>query len=183
MLVGFTGAQCTGKSTLLSLCKDHFKDWNFVDEVTRKVARDGHDINTDGNDMTQLHILKEHLENHTTTKNTILDRCILDGFVYTKWLVDQGLVQRWIGTYARNLLHFLSDRLDLILYTCPDDIEFEDDGVRSTDLEFRNNIIDIYNHILSEGGALPGKNEWRNKVVRLTGSVDQRMDTILKHVK
>ena len=183
MLVGFTGAQCTGKSTLLQACKDHLDGWSFVDEVTRKVARDGHDINTDGSDMTQLHILKEHLDNHTTSEDMILDRCILDGYVYTKWLSDQGLVQPWILKYAGNLLSFLGERLDVIFYTCPDDIPFEDDGVRSTDMEFRNNIIDIYNDILSVPTILPGRNSWRSKVVRLTGTVDQRMETILSKIK
>lgn len=183
MLVGFTGAQCTGKSTLLQECKNHMDGWSFVDEVTRKVARDGHDINTDGNDMTQLHILKEHLENHTTSKNMILDRCIVDGYVYTKWLHDQGLVQPWIMKYARDLLSFLGERLDVIFYTCPDDIPFEDDGVRSTDMQFRENILSIYNELLNNPYSVPGRNNWREKVVRLSGTVDTRMKAILTHIK
>lgn len=183
MLVGFTGAQCTGKTTLLSKCKRYFPEWEFVDEVTRKVAREGHDINTDGSNMTQLHILKEHLDNHTTTKNTILDRCILDGYVYTKWFVKQGIVDSWIGDYARNLLSYLGNRLDVILYTCPDDIPLQDDGVRSTDLQFRNDIIDLYNEVLESPVSLPGKNTWRSKVVRLTGTVDERMKQILESIK
>ena len=181
MLVGFTGAQCTGKSTLLRRCKDELLNsgpWEFVDEVTRKVARGGHNINTQGNDMTQLHILKEHLENHTMSGDVILDRCIVDGFVYTNWLHDKGLVEKWIDTYACNLLSFLGERLDIIFYTCPDDIPMEDDGVRSTDNEFRDNIIDIYNVLLGASWSLPGRDTWRHKVIRLSGTVDERMETI-----
>ena len=90
MLVGFTGAQCTGKTTLLKLLKSEpTKDgvyaygdkWGFVDEVTRKVMKQGHSINRDGDDITQLFILSEHLRNHTTGVDMVLDRCILDGYV------------------------------------------------------------------------------------------------------
>ena len=100
MLIGFTGAQCTGKTTLLNLlkedlCGNKFKkasdgvyrdEWNFVPEVTRKVMREGLSINEDGDNLTQLFILKEHLQNHVvaSSEKWILDRCILDGYVFTK---------------------------------------------------------------------------------------------------
>ena len=48
MLYSFTGAQCTGKTTLLTECQHSFDSWSFVNEVTRKVMRDGHGINLDG---------------------------------------------------------------------------------------------------------------------------------------
>lgn len=181
MLVGFTGAQCTGKSTLLRRCKDDLLNsgpWEFVDEVTRKVARSGHDINMLGDNMTQLHILKEHLDNHIMSGDVILDRCIVDGFVYTHWLFTRGVVDKWIDSYACNLLSYLGERLDVIFYTCPDDIPIEDDGVRSTDLQFRDGIIDTYNSLLAESWHLPGRDTWRHKVVRLSGSVDERVDKI-----
>jgi len=181
MLVGFTGAQCTGKSTLLNKCKDELLNsgpWEFVDEVTRKVARGGHNINADGNNMTQLQILKEHLDNHTLSGDVILDRCIIDGYVYTHWLQLNSQVDKWISTYACNLLSFLGEKLDVIFYTCPDDIPMEDDGVRSTDNQFRNSILDIYNNLLDSSWYLPGVDTWRHKVVRLSGTVDERMETI-----
>ena len=88
MLLGFTGAQCTGKTTLLNMCKDTFNNYKFVDEVTRKVGRMGHVINEQGDDVTQLFILKEHLTNHVIPpdENWVLDRCVVDGYVYTRWL-------------------------------------------------------------------------------------------------
>ena len=163
MLVSFTGAQCTGKTTLLKICKSEltgkkfvkdprdgiYKDkWQFVDEVTRKVMRGGLPINESGGNLTQLYILKEHLENHTKgDENLILDRCILDGYVYTKWLVDQGSVDCWVLDYASCLLSMLGEMLDVILYTEPDDIPIEDDGERSADVGFRDDIIKIYEDI------------------------------------
>ena len=53
-------------------------------------------INEKGTDLTQLLIANEHLVNFLLpehqNKNTILDRCIVDGLIYTKWLCDNGQV-------------------------------------------------------------------------------------------
>ena len=196
MLISFTGAQCTGKTTLLKECKKTlcgkkwlkdnkdgtYRDqWNFVDEVTRKVMReDGLNINEDGDNLTQLFILKEHLQNHVvpTGEKWVLDRCILDGYVYTRWLWEQGSVEKWVLEYAGCLLSMLGKRLDVILYTEPDDIPIEDDGERSIDKGFRDDIISIYEEVIKCSVSTPGRDTWRKKLVRLSGSVDERMNTI-----
>ncbi len=190
MLVGFTGAQSTGKTTLLNRCKEELcvpsdkKGWNFVDEVTRKVMRDGWSINEDGDNLTQLFILKEHLQNHTVSKSEkwILDRCILDGYIYTKWLCEQGAVDTWVLTYAGNLLNLLGKHLDIIFYTDPRDVPIEDDGERSVNVDFRNEIIKIYEDLISNSLSTPGRDTWRRKIVRLSGNVDERMSTIHTHI-
>lgn len=187
MLVGFTGAQCTGKTTLLKILEKELPndEWNFVPEVTRKVKREGLNINEDGDNITQLFILKEHLQNHiiNQSENWILDRCILDGYVFTKWLWEQGSVEKWVLDYAGKMLSLLGSRLNYILYTEPEDIVIEDDGERSVNSSFRKEIVNIYEGLMSSSVTTPGKDTWRNKVIRLSGSVDQRIETILKIIK
>ena len=182
MLIGFTGAQCTGKTTLLNILELSLSDsgWKFVPEVTRKVMREGLSINEDGDNLTQLFILKEHLQNHVISEdeNWILDRCILDGYVFTKWLYNEGSVDKWVMDYACCLLSMLGKKLDYILYTEPDDIPIEDDGERSVNVEFRNDIIRIYEDLMNNSASTPGIDTWRSKIVRLSGDVDQRMDII-----
>jgi nicotinamide riboside kinase len=174
MLIGFTGAQSTGKSTLLDLMArdEHFRKCSFVKEVTRKVARRGLNINAHGNDMTQLFILSEHLYNHHAEENCmVLDRCIIDGYIYTKWLFDQGSVSEWVYKHACKLHDILIDRLDVVFYTHPDDVPLHDDGVRSVNKQFRSDIIDLYNEYL-QTSKLP------TRVVTLRGDVNTRMNTI-----
>ena len=49
MLISFTGAQSSGKTTLLRrFLEDH--PWGSVDEVTRRIRRDGFAINDDETD-------------------------------------------------------------------------------------------------------------------------------------
>lgn len=179
MLVSFTGAQCTGKTTLLKECKvlrrsdELFYGYEFVDEVTRKIMKQGHDINLDGNNLTQLFILNEHLMNHTRSdQNVVLDRCILDGYVYTSCLARNGNVSRWMTDYALELLHLLIDKLDVIFYTQPEDVPLIGDGVRSVDINFRQDIINRYEDLFAQDYY------WMDKVIRLSGTVEDRMETI-----
>lgn len=150
MLVSFTGAQSSGKTTLLKRAKVDtlFRKWSFVPEVTRVVKRMGFDINEMGDNETQLFILSEHLRNHHYTTNTMLDRCIIDGLVYTRHLCEIGKVDTWVYQYAKQLFDLLIDKIDIIFYTDPN-IPLVDDGERSVDVEFRKNIIKIFDEIMS----------------------------------
>ena len=185
MLISFTGAQSTGKTTLLNQCCRHarFRKFHCVPEVTRKVAREQHvDINEGGGDITQLFILNEHLHNHYIKGSTLLDRCILDGWVYTSYLFNQGKVSQWVKEYAGHLYHKLLNQLDIIFYTDPQDVPIEDDGQRSIDRKFRADIIREFEYEIDSGDfmnpIIPGPS-----LIRLEGSVATRMETILKTVK
>jgi len=181
MRVSFTGAQSTGKTTLLNKCKVVYKDYKFVDEVTRYVRRT-YDvkINEIGGTETQLYILAEHIKNHLRTdENLILDRCILDGYVYTKYQVSQGKVSHSVLEAFNGVYNVLMDKLDYIFYTDPSDVKLVDDGERSTDFKFRDDIINLFEDLITY--KMSPKN--REKIVRLKGTVEKRMQTIEKYLK
>jgi len=185
MLISFTGAQSTGKTILLRECCGHtlFRRFHCVPEVTRKVAREQHvDINEAGDDVTQLFILNEHLHNHYITGDALLDRCILDGWVYTSYLFSQGKVSQWVKEYAGQLYNKLLNQLDIIFYTDPQDVSIEDDGQRSIDRKFRADIIREFEYEIDGGyfhnPIIPGP-----ALIRLEGDVNTRMQTILETVK
>jgi nicotinamide riboside kinase len=147
MLISFTGAQSTGKSTLLNHCckQPRFRKFHCIHEVTRKVKREQHvDINTAGDDLTQLYIINEHLHNHMLVGNALLDRCILDGLVYTQYLYEQGRVSEWVFKYTHGMFDLLLPKIDIIFYTSPDDVELHDDGERSSDIAFRERIVELF---------------------------------------
>jgi nicotinamide riboside kinase len=181
MRVSFTGAQSTGKTTLLNNCKEIYKDYKFVDEVTRYVRRT-YDvkINEIGGTETQLYILAEHIKNHLKLdENLMLDRCILDGYVYTKYQVNQGKVSEQVLHAFNGVFGLLFDKLDYIFYTDPSDVKLVDDGERSVDYKFRDDIIDIFESVITY--KLSPKN--KDKIIRLKGSVEKRMQTIEKYLK
>ncbi len=181
MKVSFTGAQSTGKTTLLNKCKEVYKDYKFVDEVTRYV-RKTYDvkINEIGGTETQLYILAEHIKNHLRAdENLMLDRCILDGYVYTKYQVDQDKVAHNVLEAFNGVFNTLFDKLDYVFYTDPSDVKLVDDGERSANSKFRNDIIEIFEDIITY--KMSPKN--KQKVIRLKGSVEKRMQTIEKYLK
>jgi thymidylate kinase len=179
MIVSFTGAQSTGKTTLLNLCKDIYKEeYSFVDEVTRLVKREYNvPINEEGTDITQLFILNTHIENaykvYDKPKGVILDRCIVDGLVYTGYLALEGKVSKWVLRYAKDVFNLLIPKVDKIFYTNPGDVELVADGERSVDLEFRRKIIDLFELVFELH-----RDKLEKKLIVLKGTVEERMEQI-----
>jgi len=178
MLISFSGPQSSGKTTLLKYLAERNSDIKFVPEVTRLVKR-LYDlpINEAGNVITQMMIMAEHVKNaysvdHKDT-NVILDRCSVDGLVYTHWLCDQGLDMS-AYSFARIVYENTVSKYDIIFYTSPEDVVLEDDGERSINTKFREDIIDLFNKHF----RLPQSN-----LVILTGSIKDRLRTIKQTLK
>ena len=174
MKISFTGAGCSGKSTLLKKCREYYGDkFTYVTEVTRPIARKGLPINEDGNNETQRAIIDAHIENNKLD-NVIMDRCILDGYVYTTWLFDQEKVTSDIYEYAWNTLDDILNDLDIIFYCCP--LEMKDDGERSINESFQNDIANMMTQILYQ-------EDWnltyKGKLITLyPAAVDKRFNDI-----
>ena len=178
MIISFTGAQSTGKSTLLEQCKQEYgKRFKYVEEVTRLVKRKYKvPINEYGTDTTQCLIVNQHIINSVKYKNNvIMDRCILDGVVYTSWLAKQGQVSSWVVDYSFNVAKMLASKLDVIFFCVPD-FDLVKDGERSEDSNFRNEINNMFEFALNQ-------NEFKNRVVKLCGNIEQRMDIIRNTIK
>jgi predicted ATPase len=173
MIASFTGAQSTGKTTLLNHLVPRNHHISFVPEVTRLIKRRYKlPINEEGGDLTQYMIMNEHIHNVLTHKATnshvILDRCALDGVVYTKWLAHNGKVSMDVYNYAEKIYNEIKSYYDVIFYTCPSDVVIEDDGERSTNIVFRNEVIELFNEYISK----------HDNIYTLSGSVEKRLSTI-----
>ena len=165
MRIAITGAQSTGKSTLLRFLKndDDLKGFEFIDELTRKIAAKGININEEGSNMSQIFTVTIHAEN-IIKDHFISDRCALDGLVYTRWLFDQGKVDKWILDYALGVAKEVIPRYDYIFYL-PAEIPIEDDGIRSANVKFRDEIVSLFEEYTKKLGV---------KLIELSGSVKDR---------
>ena len=184
MIFSFTGAQCTGKTTLLKhLYKENgMYPFEFVPEVTRLIKREYNmHINESGDDLTQLLIMTEHVRNIFRDGadrllrgvHQIFDRCALDGIVYSHYLLNKGKINR--ATYdACDLMYKkLINKYDVIFYTSHKDVKLVDDGERSVDNIFRNDIIGLFDMYLQYDLIKDGP-----KVVILKGTVEERLESI-----
>lgn len=181
-LVSFTGAQSTGKTTLLQQLADNcdLRKVKFVSEVTRHIHRDYNlPINEHGGELTQFMIIADHIANifkkvpkHIELK--ILDRCLVDGWAYTKFLrKHHESVSYKLRDLAEEYMLELCQNYDVIFYTCPKDVAIVNDGIRSVNEGFRDEIINNFELIM------PNIRELTN-VVDLKGSVEDRMNTVYR---
>jgi len=169
MKIAISGAQSTGKTTLLNSIKKDFRrngmlpKYTFFDELTRKIHQEGIKINEDGDDLTQLLTLNVHV-NNIVYNNFVSDRSIIDAVCYTHYLYSEDKVSEWVMNYATNVMKkivFLYDRI----YYLPNELAIKDDGVRSSNKTFRDDIVELFEYYIEE---------YNLPVIKLTGTVAER---------
>ena len=165
MRIAITGAQSTGKSTLLKFLKkdDDLKGFEFIEELTRQIAAKGININEEGSNFSQIFTVTIHAEN-IIKKHFISDRCALDGLVYTRWLYNNKKVDKWMLDYAVGVAKEVIPRYDYIFYL-PAEIPIEDDGIRSANVKFRDEIVALFEKYTKELDV---------KLIELRGSIKDR---------
>ena len=184
MIFSFTGAQCTGKTTLLKHLYKENGDYPFVfiPEVTRLIRREYNmPINEGGDDLTQMLIMTEHVRNVFRDRadyiirgvHQIFDRCALDGIVYSHYLLDKGKINRATYDACELIYKKLINKYDVIFYTSHEDVELVDDGERSVDKIFREDIIGLFDMYMQYNIIEKGP-----RVVHLEGTVEERLKTI-----
>jgi len=179
-IISFTGAQSTGKTTLLKMMKENNneKNYYFIDEVTRALDKDVFEINNtaDNYNLTQSFIINSHLDNfyvqssYLKEQDLILDRCIVDGYIYTYYMYENGKVSHNVLKFAEHWFREMISLYDFIFYTDPKDVELVDDGTRSTDIRFRNDIIELYDRYIF--------GQHYDNIHVISGSVEERMSNI-----
>lgn len=171
MKVGIAGAQSVGKTTLLNALRSEkaFKGFAICDEVTRRVKSYGLPINEDGTNVTQRLIMQEHIVNVFMHDDMITDRTVLDGLVYSSYLFKKGKIDASTMKLARNVYNKVRPLYDHLFYISPE-FDIVDDGERSVDLQFRNEIVETFESFIAKENII---------VTRIKGSVRERVNTII----
>ena len=175
MRIAISGAQSVGKTTVLNALRSEkiFKDYHIANEVTRRVGSYGLPINENGIDLTQRLIMQEHIVNTFMYDKFIADRSAWDGLVYSIYLWTKGRISYDAMNYSQLVFMKVQPTYDIQFYIEPE-FDMIDDGVRSTDKGFRDDIIRIF-----ESTAI----DYKMNAVRLTGSVRERVEQVLRAIK
>lgn len=149
MRIGISGAQSTGKTTLLNALRSEpfFKGYTVCNEVTRKVASYGLPINENGNDVTQELIMNQHVVNLAMNDNMITDRTVLDGLVYSRYLYENDKITSKTLKYVEKVFDRMIVGYDMIYYIAPE-FNIENDGVRSINTFFRDRVVSLFNEYI-----------------------------------
>ena len=83
-------------------------------------------------------------------------------------------VSKWVFDYTSQIYKEIVGKLDYIFYTEPSDVTLVDDGERSINADFRDKMIETFEFVLERDKDTVLK----DKVVRLKGTVEERMEQI-----
>lgn len=179
MIIGISGSQSQGKSTLVEALKqrEEFKSFTFKPSPTRDLQKMGIPINQVGTDVTQMYIMCKHYEYACTSGDVILDRCALDGLAYTNVILkkyDDNDFKHALGIIARKCINLY----DIIFYVRPE-LKLVDDGTRAVDVDFFDEVNESFTYWLDAikfyKTPVP--------VVELHGSVENRVWQVVDALK
>jgi GTPase SAR1 family protein len=171
MKIGLCGTMSVGKTTLVNALKElpEFKDYKFATERSKYLMELGIPLNTDSTLQGQCIFLSERVS-ELMQENIITDRTIIDIIAFTKAAKSITYYQR--TDFVELASNFIND-YDYIFYVSPEGVEMEDNGVRETDLEYRQlidfiiqNVLDKYKYRIKNYFVLKGTTEERIKQVK-----------------
>ena len=172
--IGFTGSQSVGKTTLVNALKElpEFKDYHFATERSKYLRDLGIPLNTDSTLKGQTIFLAERCT-ELMYDNVITDRTVIDVMAFTLNANSINIIDKaGFEMYAQCLLN----EYDYIFYISPEGVEIEDNGVRTTDPIYRDQIDQTIQQILRI---------YRDKIKsykEIKGSTQERIEAILQHI-
>jgi nicotinamide riboside kinase len=190
MRISISGSQCTGKTTLLNALLDKslytadiFNGYYFnLNSKTREVADYNLGHSQEANEYTQIIILSNMIKDALLdSPNMITDRCILDNLVYSRYLVQVGLISKELFSIIENTTDDLIKTYDYV-FVLPTNIPLISDGYRDIDYNYRNDINEIFSYY-QKYYLIKNRNEKKGKVINVSGqSVEERMEFIKKYI-
>jgi nicotinamide riboside kinase len=172
MRIGLAGTMSVGKTTLVKAMAElpQFKDY-FVATERSKYLRDlGIPLNTDSTLAGQFVFLAERAS-ELLRENVLTDRTIWDVCAFT--LGAQSIDEFAKRDFVQSAMN-LRNNYDLVVYVSPIGVEVEDNGVRTTDLAYRDKIDSVIKLSLEEFKP--------NKLITVAGTTEQRIATILQNI-
>ena len=171
MKIGFTGTMSVGKSTLVHALKElpEFKDYFFATERSKYLRDLGIPLNTDSTLKGQTIFLAERCS-ELMRENVITDRTVIDVMAFAQCAksIDEVEKLKFIP-YANQ---FIKD-YDYIFYVSPVGVQIENNGVRETDTDYRDQIDSTIKYLIKDNlyniknfGIISGTTEQRIEQIK-----------------
>ena len=172
MKIGLCGTMSVGKTTLVNALKElpEFKDYMFRTERSKELMAQGIPLNTDSTLKGQTVFLAERT-GELMVENVITDRTVIDVMAFAR-------ASKSINSPDKDLFKNYAKRFikeyDYIFYVSPVGVEIEDNGIRETNVDYRDLIDYTISKILDEQ-----KHRIKN-LNTLSGSTEKRIEQMLE---
>ena len=172
MKIGLCGTMSVGKTTLVNALKERpeFKDYMFRTERSKELMAQGIPLNTDSTLKGQTVFLAERT-GELMVENVITDRTVIDVMAFAR-------ASKSINSPDKDLFEDYAKRFikeyDYIFYVSPVGVEIEDNGIRETNVDYRDLIDYTISKILDEQ-----KHRIKN-LNTLSGSTEKRIEQMLE---
>jgi GTPase SAR1 family protein len=171
MKIGFCGTMSVGKTTIVNSLKElpEFNNYEFKTERSKYLRDLGIPLNNDSTIKGQFIFLAERAS-ELFYENIITDRTVIDVMAFTR-LAES--IPYYIGDEINQAASYLIGEYDYIFYISPEGTEIEDNGVRTTDADYRDsvnteiqNILRKYSHKIKNLIVLSGTTEERLQKIK-----------------
>lgn len=145
MRILFTGAQGTGKTTLIERFEELQPSLYKIKGVTRKVLKQNDfKPNENSTDECQNAIFNAKRKELERSGSFMSERSLIDVFAYTSYQYRRGKCSyKELANEMSNLTEYIRSHKDDVYVFFPVEFELKDDGVRSVDKEYQKEISDI----------------------------------------
>lgn len=164
-----TGAQGTGKTTILNMFRDQLP---VITEVVRSLAKTQNIHINEMGDTESQDIIFDEYKRLLSQEEFISDRGLTDVLAYSIYLCDKQRVDiEHVSKQLKMFDEYVQDNPDVLFFFFPIEFPVEDDGVRSTDEEFRAAVNEYIARLLRE--RVPA-----DRVYEVHGTPQERYDSI-----
>ena len=166
MKIGLCGTMSVGKTTLVNALQQlpELEGYNFRTERSKELMAQGIPLNTDSTLKGQTVFLAERTS-ELMCENVITDRTVIDVMAFARASQSMNYVDKEeFINYAKRFIR----EYDYIFYVSPVGVEIEDNGIRETNVDYRDlidftisNLIDANKHRFKSINTLSGSTEER----------------------
>lgn len=187
MIIGFTGPQCAGKTTIATQLCSYLTSQRF--DVTfqpeQVLPRELTDVTSKELELVQCLTLNHHIKpllnyvySNKPSRVLVTDRTVIDAFVYTNYFAKQQTLPEELLRYSGYLTRKLLPYYSVIFHCDVENIPMVDDGVRSTDEKFRTDIsVEFINYLKCNNSFLNNNNV---RVLSLRGTLEERTNKAIQ---
>jgi deoxyadenosine/deoxycytidine kinase len=181
-----SGTHCSGKTTTIRRLQKRLDDLGVDAACVFEIIRNcPYTINEGGSEQTEVWAISKQIlaELNIKAKVALLDRCIFDNVSYAEWTRQRGNLSKEAFEFISSVAFSWARLNPYVLIFVLDPLPLVEDGMRSTNQKFQQEIHDIMSKLFVQvqNQNLQTRIIWTGKLD--DAKIDQMLKEILTAIK